>query len=136
MRFVDSNIFLRYITQDNLAQQQIAADVFAAIQRGEEEGFTTDVHVHETACVLASPRVYNLPHGDISNRLRPLLALSGLRIRNKRVCLEALDIFAQYEALDYADALAVAHMRHQGIADIYSFDKHFDQIAGITQIKG
>jgi uncharacterized protein len=135
MRFIDSNIFLRYMTQDNLAQQQIASDIFAAIQRGDEEGFTTDVHIHETVYVLASPRVYNLPHGDIGNRLRPLLALSGLRIRNKRVCLEALDIFAQYEALDYADALAVAHMRNQGIVGIYSFDKHFDRVAGITRIK-
>jgi predicted nucleic acid-binding protein len=62
--------------------------------------------------------------------------LSGLRIRNKRVCFEALDIFAQSGALDYADALAVAHMRNQGIVDIYSFDKHFDQIAGITRTKG
>lgn len=92
------------------------------------------MHIRETTYVLASPRVYSLPHSDISNRLRPLLSMSGLKIRDKRLCMEALDIFTRYESLDYADALTIVYMRHQGITEIYSFDKHFDRIVDITRI--
>src|SRR5579863_8576928 len=105
MRFVDSNIFLRYVTQDHPQHQKLAASIISAILRGEEGGLTTDVHIHETVYVLASSAGYKLPHHEIANIVRPLLAMPGLKIRNKRVCLEALDIFAEHEFLDYADAL-------------------------------
>ncbi len=134
MNFIDSNVFLRYLTNDDAAAQDAAARVFTKLAKGEEEGFTTDVHIHEVAYVLASKRLYALSHEEIRNRLRPLLLMSGLKIVNKKVCLDALDIFAAREALDYADALAVASMRNRSIQNIYSFDKHFNRIEGVTRV--
>jgi predicted nucleic acid-binding protein len=133
--FIDSNIFLRYITRDDARAQLAAAEVLARIARGEDEGWTTAVHVHETVYVLASRRLYNVPHVDIRDRLRPLLLLRGLKLRDKRLCLEALDIFAAHGRLDYADALAVAVTRRHGLEGIYSFDKHFDTVPGIRRLE-
>lgn len=133
MTFIDSNVFLRYITQDDARAQQIAAELFSRITRGDEEGWTTVVHVHETAYILASKKLYRLPHSEIRDRLRPLLLLRGLKLQNKRLCLEALDIFATHDTLDFADALAVAMTRHHNLDGIFSFDKHFDQVPGIQR---
>jgi len=135
MKFIDSNIFLRYITQDDVRAQQAAAEVFARLARGDDEGWTTDVHVHETVYVLASKRLYHVPHGEIRDRLRPLLLLGGLKLQNKRLCLEALDIFAVHDTLDFADALAVALTRRHNLEGIFSFDKHFNSIPGVQRLE-
>ncbi len=135
MRFIDSNVFLRYLTQDDPRQQQLAAAIVASIARGDEECCTTDVHIHETVYILASPAGYKMAHQDISNIVRPLVAMPGLKIRNKRRCLDALDIFAQHEFLDFADALAIAYMRQHGVTDVYSFDRDFNRINDVTRLE-
>ncbi len=133
MKFIDSNISLRYITGDDPRQQQAAADIMGKVMRGEEDAFTTDVHLHETAYILASRTLYGVSHSDIRDRLRPLLLLKGLKMSNKRICLEALDIFALHGHLDFADSLAVAHIRRQHLDGIFSFDKDFDRVPGMQR---
>ena len=133
MKFIDSNVFLRYITQDDARAQQTADDMISRVMRGDEVVWTTVVHVHETAYVLASKKLYHLAHAEIRDRLRPLLLLKGLKLQNKRLCLEALDIFATYDSLDFADALAVAVTRHYNLDGILSFDKHFDKVPSIQR---
>ena len=54
---------------------------------------------------------------------------------NKRVYLVALDIFAARPSLDFEDALSVAYMQNEGIAELYSYDRDFDRISGITRIE-
>jgi predicted nucleic acid-binding protein len=89
--FIDTNIFLRYLTGDDPARGQSALALFRRIRRGEVEAVTREVHVHEVAYVLASPSQYNLSHTEIRDLLSPLLSLRGLKIGNKRLVLEALN---------------------------------------------
>ena len=63
----------------------------------------------------------------------PILTLRGLRLPQKRVYLEALDLYASSSFLDFEDALAVAHMRRQGIAEIVSYDRDFDRVADVQR---
>ena len=51
----------------------------------------------------------------------------------KQVCINALDIYASSSSLDFEDALSVAHMQQQGITQIISYDKDFDQIPNIQR---
>lgn len=83
--------------------------------------------------MLASPSLYRLSHADIRDRLAPLLNLPGLKLEDKRLCLEALDIFAEHAQLDFADALTIAHMRESAMTEIYSYDRDFDHLPGITR---
>lgn len=135
MTFIDSNVFLRYITQDDPKAQQAAANLFGRIAQGDVECWTTAVHVHETVYVLASKKLYHVPHAEIRDRLRPLLLMGGLKLQDKRLCLEALDVFAAHDSLDFADALAVAMTRHHGLEGVHSFDKHFDKVPGIRRLE-
>ena len=55
-------------------------------------------------------------------------------IPDRSLALEALDIFASGEKIDYTDALLVAYVR-RGYADhICSFDKRYDTIDGANRI--
>ena len=136
MRFVDTNVFLRYLTGDDEIKAQACYELFQRVNQGEEELFTCEAIVSEVVYVLSSTRApYRLSHDEIRARLVPILTLRGLRLPQKRVYLEALDLYASSPYLDFEDALAVAHMQRQGIAEIVSYDRDFDRIAGIRRIE-
>ncbi len=100
----------------------------------QEEAFTTDVVVHEVCYVLSASTHYSLTHQDIRDRLYPILALPALRLANKSLCLEALNIFASGEKIDFSDALSVAYVRN-GLADgIYSFDRKLDNVPDANRL--
>lgn len=68
-----------------------------------------------------------------SARLRPILNLRGLKLPQKRLYLRALDLYATSAFLDFGDAVIVAHMKDQGLRDLYSYDSHFDRIPSVQR---
>lgn len=130
MEFVDTNIFLRYLTQDHPAAAQKCFELFQRVKRKEIQLTTSESVLAEVVYVLASPRLYNQPRKNIKTLLLPIVSLSGLKIPNRKVFLRALDIYAETN-LDLEDALSVAFMERQELTTILSYDKHFDKIAGI-----
>ena len=137
MKFLDTNIFLRFLAQPQtpLDQQKQAAclTLFQRVRGGQETVTTTEVVIAEVLYNLCSPRQYKLSHADAAARLRPLLNLGSLKIPNKNVYLRALDLFAEKSFLDFEDTVIAAHMERQGITELYSYDTDFDQVAGITR---
>ena len=92
--------------------------------------------VTEVVYVLSSTRApYRLTHDEIRARLVPILTLRGLRLPQKRVYVEALDLYASSPFLDFEDALAVAHMQRQGIAEIVSYDRDFDRVPRVQRME-
>ncbi|MDE2696666.1 MAG: type II toxin-antitoxin system VapC family toxin [Chloroflexota bacterium] len=134
MRFVDTNVFIRYMTRDDEEKARACYELFERVERGDEELFTTESIVAEITYVLSSRRgSYRLDHSAIRDRLLPLLSLRGLRMPQKGVCLAALDLYGSSPFLDFEDALAVAHMEQQGLSEILSYDRDFDRVARIER---
>ena len=136
MRFLDTNVILRYLTRDDEAKAEACYRLFQRVWRGEEELFTSEAIIAEVVYVLSSNRApYRLSHEEIRARLVPILTLRGLRLLQKRVYLEALDLYATSSSLDFEDALAVAHMERQGVTEIVSYDRDFDRVAGLQRVE-
>ena len=136
MKFLDTNVVLRFLTRDNEAKAADCYRLFQRVQQGEEELLTCESVVSEAAYVLSSSRLsYRLTHEEIRERLLPILTLRGVRLPQKRVCLQALDIYATSPFLDFEDALAVAHMEQAGVAEIVSYDRDFDRVAGVQRVE-
>ena len=134
MRFLDTNVILRYLTRDDESKAEACYRLFQRVKQGEEELFTCEAIVAEVTYVLSSPRApYQLSHGEVRDRLLPVLTLRGLKLPQKRACLRALDLYASSPFLDFEDALAVAHMEQRGVAEIVSYDKDFDRLTGIQR---
>lgn len=53
--------------------------------------------------------------------------LPGLKLPRRQVYLRALDLYAA-NTIDFEDALSVALMEQQKIAEIFSYDQDFDRI--------
>ena len=136
MRFLDTNVILRYLTRDDEAKAEACYRLFQRAKRGEEELLTCEAIVTEVVYVLSSSRApYRLSHEEIRARLLPILTLRGLKLPQKRVYLRALDLYASSPFLDFEDALAVAHMEQRGITEIASYDKDFDRDTGLQRIE-
>ncbi|HWO93243.1 MAG TPA: type II toxin-antitoxin system VapC family toxin [Dehalococcoidia bacterium] len=135
MRFLDANVFLRYLTRDDERKAEACRALFRRLQRGEEEATTNEVILHEVLYVLCSPRLYELTHEEAAARLRPILAVRGLRLPHKRRYQRALDLFATFPFLDFGDALAIAQMDDQGMTELYSYDADFDRVEAVKRVE-
>lgn len=135
MRFLDTNLFLRYLVRHDPVKARATRALFQRIRRGGETVATSEAIVAEVVYVLSSPRWYRFTHADVSARLRPLVALRGVRLSHKRTVLRALDLYAAHTFLDFEDALSVSHMERLGITEVLSYDTDFDRISGIQRVE-
>ncbi|TAK33883.1 MAG: PIN domain-containing protein [Chloroflexota bacterium] len=133
MKFLDANVFLRYLTRDDPVKAEACFALLQDVKRGLEQVTTCEVILHEVLYVLTSRAQYGLSHAEAVGRLRPLLTLRGLKLPRKRVYLRALDLYASSPFLDFGDALAVAHMENLGIQEILSYDSDFDRVESVTR---
>ena len=136
MRFLDTNVILRYLTRDDETKADACYQVFQCVKNGEEELVTGETIIAEVTYVLSARRgPYRLSHHEIVARLMPIVTLRGVRIAGKQACIRALDLYASSTFLDFEDALAVAHMEQMGIREILSYDRDFDRLPGIERVE-
>ena len=135
MRFIDANIFVRYLAGDDEKKSEACFRLFQRVQRGEETVTTAEVIIAEVAYVLSSPSLYHLSHEEISSRLAPILSLRNFHLRYKQTYLRGLDLYAGESSLDFEDALAIAHMERLGIDEIVTYDRDFDRVPGIKRME-
>jgi predicted nucleic acid-binding protein len=134
MQFIDANVFIRHLTRDDPEKAQACYELFQKAREKEIALTTSESVIAEVVYVLSSKRLYDLPRDQIRKLLYPLLSLPGLKLTNRKTYLHALDLYATY-ALDFEDALTVSQMKRRNISEIYSYDQHFDQVAGITRLE-
>ena len=135
MKFVDTNIFVRFLTRDDIAKAEASGALIAGLNGSEEEMMTSEMVIGEVVYVLSSRGNYGLSASDIRDRLRPVVESRGLKLGGKGVILRALDIYSTYPFLDFEDVLSVAHMEAAGIHEILSYDRGFDRVEGIVRVE-
>ena len=94
MLFLDTNIFLRYLTRDDEEKARACFALLQAAKRGEEQVTTSEVVLAEVCYVLSSRAHYHLSPAEIAARLRPIVSQRGFSLAHKRRFLRALDISA------------------------------------------
>jgi len=127
---VDANVILRFLTGDppDLAAQ--ARTLFDAVDEGSVTLVLDDIVVAEVVWVLHS--FYRYPPRQIADVLQELLSHEGLENGNKPALLAALSLFAE-KNVGFTDALVAVRMAQQGIGEIFSFDRHFDRLPGVSR---
>lgn len=135
MRFLDTNVFIRYLTRDDERKAAACFELFQRVKHGDEQVTTCEAIVAEIVYVLSSRATYGLSHAEVRARLSPLLALRGLKLSNKRVFQRALDVYADQPSLDFEDALLIAHMQRASGAQLYSYDRDFDRVSGVRRVE-
>ncbi|MHB8762818.1 MAG: PIN domain-containing protein [Deferrisomatales bacterium] len=129
--FVDTNLFLRYLTNDDPVKADRVERLLDQAAAGEVKLVTAELVMAETIWVLESS--YGLKNTQVAPLVRGILATPGLEVVNGGLVARALD---HYETLniDFVDGYIAAVMEKQGIEDLYSFDqKHASRLKGVQR---
>ena len=128
--FLDTNILLRHLRQDDPVLSPRATALLSRIEQGELKVSTADTVIFETVFTLQ--RSYQQPRARIAQALLPLIELPGIVLPGKR---HYRTVFALYQSsqLGFADCYHVVLMQRHGQSEILSFDTDFDRVAGIQR---
>ena len=128
--FIDTNIFLRHLYQDDQNYSPKATSILKRIEEGELKVYVSDIVIFETVFTLH--RSYKVSKKVIAESLLPLIQLPGITLPGKKLYNKAFQIFLS-TSLGFADCYHVALMEKLKVEEIFSFDKDFDKIRNIKR---
>jgi predicted nucleic acid-binding protein len=131
MRFIDANVFIyaalkpRQNLPDPVLQKKRAANtIFLRVNDGEPV-ITTTVHLSEVANVLEDVAGIAFATDFLSALFsKPGIAVAPVTPDGYRESIHR----AKESGISVNDALALVVMEEQGIDEIYTFDRHFEQV--------
>jgi uncharacterized protein len=131
-RFIDSNVFLRYLLKDDPTRSQAAFELLARVNRGEERVITNSIVMFEV--IFSLQRKLKLPKADVRDSLMYLLELDQLVFPERQLFIDALHLFVE-KNIAFGDAFIAVSTARDGIAEIYSWDADFDRLPGVARIE-
>ena len=131
MRFIDTNLFIRYFTRDDEEKAQRVLSLLKRVERGEEKITTSSLVIFETIFTLES--FYQVPKQQVKELMFPILNLKGLKLPDKGLYQQALDNYVK-KNVSFTDAFNATFMLKKGIKELYSYDEDFDKIKGIKRL--
>ena len=130
--YIDSNVILRYLTQDPPGMAEKALKIFMDAKEGRLTLLITPLTVAEVVWVLES--YYGHSKKQISEILTQFLLCDGLEVESFDLMIGSLNIY-QDKNIDFADAVLASQALRIGPPSIYSFDHHLNRVPGITVLK-
>lgn len=129
--FVDTNLFIRYLTNDEPVLADRVEKLLDDAATGSVQLVTTELVMAESVWVLESS--YHLNHAQIAPLIRGILATPGMEVINGDLVGKSLVMY-ELQNIDFVDAYIAALMEKQGIKDIYSYDKkHLSRVKTINR---
>ena len=132
IRFLDTNVLIRYFTGDHPDKAARVLALLERVEAGEEKLLTSPLVVFETVFTLQ--KFYDVPRDQIRDILVPILLLAGLKLEGEPDFLRAFDLYVA-TSISFADAYNAAYLQARGLSEIYTWDRDFDQIDGVTRLE-
>ncbi|MGZ5652282.1 MAG: PIN domain-containing protein [Usitatibacter sp.] len=117
---LDTNVIVRYVTQDDARQSAAASRLFERVLTTERPGFVGLVTLCEIAWVLAD--CYDAGKARIAMVIEGLLGSRQLVVEEAEVVWKALQAWEESSA-DFSDALLGQVLRARGCEKVVTFDK-------------
>lgn len=128
---VDTSVFLRFLTGDHA---RMAADSRRLIERAEAgELLLQTSHLALAEIVWTLDTQYGVSREEIAGMLRDLLGLQSLRVDQKEMLREVVDLYASTN-VDFIDAYHAVDLRQRGLEAIVSYDRDFDRL-GVPRVE-
>ena len=134
MKFVDTNVFLRFLVGDHPERSPASRDLLLRCDAGEEDLFTSESVIGEIFYVLTRGREsYRVDRVELAQRVKPIVAARGLQMTQKPLIQRALDLYIEYPEFDFEDAVSMAYMEANAMGEIFSYDEDFDDKPGVIR---
>jgi len=129
-KFVDTNIFLRYLTKDDLSKYERCREMFKKALEGEIAISTSGMVIAELIWTLLS--YYKVSKAEVIEKVSVILGTENLFVPDKDVLADALVLYVR-KNIDFIDAYNAVFMKYHGLREIYSYDEDFEAIEGIER---
>ena len=116
---LDANVIVRFLIGDGGELYDHSRRIFEEIENNTRKVLLLESVLAEVVYVLLE--VYQVSRKDIIRSLIPIAEMRSIRMENKTVVINALEIFYQ-ENIDFVDALLCAYNKVKGL-EVISFDK-------------
>ena len=127
--FADTNLFLRYLTNDVPAQADLVESLLHRAAKGKVNLVTTSMVIAEIVWTLES--YYELDKKEIQTMILGILNTDGLEVIDSDLILQAIVPYTD-KNVDFIDAFNAAWMVKNDVDKIYTFDqKHFNRFEKI-----
>jgi len=128
---LDTNILVRYLTQDDPIQSAQAAEILERRLTDKNMGFVSIVAMIETVWVL--DRAYGFSKQAIAATLERLLQVEVLMIENEQQVFTAMVALKQGRG-SFADALIAELGTRAGCRSTLTFDRKAARVAGFELV--
>ena len=129
-KFIDTNIFLRYLTKDDPSRYEKCREIFKSATEGKIELFTSEMVIAELIWTLLS--YYKVSKGEVIEELSIIVGTENLYIPDKNIIADALLLYSR-KNIDYIDAYNAMFMKYYNSPEIYSYDQDFDLVEDIKR---
>jgi len=129
-RFVDTNIFLRYLTKDDPLPYERCREVFRKATEGKMTLLTSAMVIAELIWTLLS--YYKVPKAEVIEKISIIISTKNLFISDKEILADALVLYSR-KNIDFIDAYNAILMTRHGLDRIYSYDTDFDTVEEIKR---
>lgn len=127
----DTNVFLRFLTNDIPAQAQ---QIEKRFKQAEQRKFIIVIlHITIIEILFHLEKWYKLSKKDAVEKVVQIITPSWIEIGSKDAILEALGIYAE-KSIDFVDLITWMVAKSKD-AKILSFDKHFDKLTPKIRLK-
>ena len=128
--FADTNLFLRYLTNDIPEKAEAFDHILHRAAAGDFQLVTNSLVLAEIIWTLES--FYKMQPVQIQAMVLAMLNTPGLEIVDGDIVLQAILWYVE-KNIDFIDAFNVAWIKAQGIDQACTFDKkHFARFEGVT----
>lgn len=125
VHFVDSNIFLRFLTRDDPKKASRCRLLFERAINGHIQLETNYLVLAEIIWTLESYYLFN--KNKIIPMIESLLNTPNLEIQGADLIAQTMAIWS-LENIDFIDSFNAAYMKNREIENIFSYDKDYDKI--------
>lgn len=125
--FIDTNVFVRFLTQDDPKKFQECKKFFEFIEKGKIRPYTSNIVILEIQFVLT--RQYNVAKKEVLENIDDLLSLRHITLIEKTNTRIALSLYKKYN-IKFTDCL-IATQIPRG-SKLVTYDEEFKKIKGIS----
>lgn len=131
--FVDTNVFLRFLTRDDPRKAEQARKLFQDAVDGRVTLVISLMVVAEIVWTLES--FYKLSKQDVAAKVETILNTPNLECPEGELALYALDLYTT-KNVDFIDAYHVFLLKSQGLSRIVTYDrKHFKRMPDLEIVE-
>jgi len=124
--FADTNLFLRYFTNDVPQQADAVEALLRRVVAGELALAVSQMVIAEIVWTLES--FYRLSRLDIRRHVLAMINTPNVEVENEELIHRAMDLYAERN-IDLIDAYNILWMQTAGLTIAYTFDtRHFSRV--------